>query len=127
MKDEGFNVGDKVIYIEIDSIVPKRPEFEFLADRKYRVRTIKLRKQVSQGLVLPLSLLTNNRYKLGDDVTKELGVTKYDPEAEQEIKLAKDVKLNPMVKWFMRFNLFRKFYNMFAKNKVRKNGFLHGL
>jgi RNA ligase (TIGR02306 family) len=55
-KDE-FKVGDLVIYIEIDSIVPDKSEFDFLRDRKFRVRTIKLRKQVSQGLILPLSIL----------------------------------------------------------------------
>ena len=54
-----FQPGDKVVYIEVDSIVPERPEFEFLRDRKFRVRTIKLRGQVSQGLVLPLSVLSN--------------------------------------------------------------------
>ena len=41
-KDE-FHVGDRVVYIEVDSVVPERPEFEFLRDRKFRVRTIKLR------------------------------------------------------------------------------------
>jgi len=55
-KDE-FHVGDHVVYVEVDSVMPERPEFEFLRDRKFRVRTIKLRGQVSQGLVLPLSIL----------------------------------------------------------------------
>ena len=54
-KSDNFNVGDKVIFVEVDSILPPRPEFAFMKDRKYRVRTIKLRKQISQGLVLPLS------------------------------------------------------------------------
>ena len=54
-----FHAGEHIVYIEVDSIVPERPEFEFLRDRKFRVRTIKLRGQVSQGLVLPLSILPN--------------------------------------------------------------------
>lgn len=87
-KADGFKVGDKVVYIEIDSIVPERPEFEFLRDRKFRVRTIKLRKQVSQGLVLPLSILPSGKtYNINDDVTEILGIKKYDPQAEQEAKL----------------------------------------
>lgn len=59
IKKGEFKVGDKIIYIEIDSIVPEREEFEFLRDRKFRVRTIKLRKQISQGLIMPLSILGN--------------------------------------------------------------------
>lgn len=53
-----FKVGDPIIYIEVDSVLPERPEFEFMRNRKFRVRTIKLRGQVSQGLVLPLSTLS---------------------------------------------------------------------
>ena len=82
-KSDNFQVGDKIIYIEVDSILPARPEFSFLKERKYRVRTIKLRKQISQGLILPLSYLKGN-YEAGDDVTKELGIKKYDPQAEAE-------------------------------------------
>ena len=83
-KKNEFKVGEKVVYIEIDSIVPDRPEFEFLRDRKFRVKTIKLRGQVSQGLVLPLSILPQNKnYKVDDDVTDILGVIKYDPQAER--------------------------------------------
>ena len=48
-KDE-FNVGDLVVYIEIDSILPERLEFDFLKERKYRVKTIKLRGQISHGV-----------------------------------------------------------------------------
>ena len=94
-KEDGFNVGDKIVYIEIDSVMPALPEFEFLAQRKYLVRTIKLRKQVSQGLVLPMSLLkkAESKYAVGTDVTAELGVTKYDPEAAEEAKLlAKEIE-----------------------------------
>ena len=70
--------------LKLTVLFPDRPEFEFLRDRKFRVRTIKLRKQISQGLVLPLSILNGKKYKLGDDVTEELGIMKYDPEAEIE-------------------------------------------
>ena len=58
-KDVGHKVGDKVIYCEIDSFLPIRDEFEFLRKSSYkkmggeegfRLKTIKLRGQVSQGL-----------------------------------------------------------------------------
>ena len=76
-KKDGFNIGDKVVYIEIDSKVPERPEFEFLRDRKFRVRTIRLRGQYSQGLIMPLSILPNASYEEGQDVTQELGIKYY--------------------------------------------------
>lgn len=56
VKKDEFNVGDLCVYIEVDSIVPDKPEFEFLRDRKFRVKTIKLRGTLSQGLLLPLSI-----------------------------------------------------------------------
>jgi hypothetical protein len=121
-KSEELKVGDLVVYIEIDSIVPDRPEFEFLRDRKFRVRTIKLRKQISQGLVLPLSILPNCKtYKEEDDVTDILGIKKYDPEGDKERQLLTqkaDNSKNPIVKFLMRFKWFRKRYI-----KPKKGGF----
>lgn len=116
-----FQVGQHIVYVEVDSIVPDVPEFEFLRPRKFRVRTIKLRGQVSQGLVLPLSILPDGApCDLGDDVTEVLHITKYDPEAQQEAMLTKQPKqpTNPIVKYLMRFQWFRK---LFAKPK-RKGG-----
>lgn len=122
VKKGEFEVGQQIVYVEVDSVMPERPEFEFLRDRKFRVRTIKLRGQVSQGLVLPLDILPAGNYKLGDDVTELLGVTKYDPEAQQEaLLLAKqpETPANPIAKFLMRFKWYRR---LFMKPK-RKGGF----
>jgi hypothetical protein len=75
VKKGEYNVGDLCAYIQIDTIVPATKEFEFLAERKYRVRTIKLRKQISQGLIVPLPL---GKWNEGDDLTEVLGVKKYE-------------------------------------------------
>ena len=48
VKKGDVKVGDLVCYIEIDSIVPDIPYFDFMKERNFRVRTIKLRKQISQ-------------------------------------------------------------------------------
>ncbi|MEF9984535.1 MAG: RNA ligase family protein [Oscillospiraceae bacterium] len=112
-KKDNFKVGDKIVYIEIDSIVPDRPEFEFLRDRKFRVRTIKLRKQISQGLIMPMSILPKGNYKIDDDVTDIIGVKKYDPEGDAEAKLLTDKaskNKNPMIKFLLRFKWFRHIY-----------------
>ena len=109
-----YSEGDLCIYCEIDSFLPIREEFEFLRKSSYRkmadgtegfrLKTIRLRGQVSQGLVLPLSVIEGpeemkigtSRQPWGDqtqlgpyddalvieegaDVTDLLGVVRYDP------------------------------------------------
>lgn len=88
-KEDKFYVGELVVYIEIDSVLPPKPEFAFMEKYKYRVRTIKLRGQISQGLVLPLSILGDvwnemHTAEEGMDVTEYLGIKKYDPEEVKE-------------------------------------------
>ena len=38
VKKDEFKVGDKVIYVEVDSVLPAKPEYEFMKDRGYRVK-----------------------------------------------------------------------------------------
>ena len=98
-KNVGHKVDDKVVYCEIDSFLPIEPEFEFLRKSSYkkmgeeegfRLKTIKLRGQVSQGLILPLKEameVAGRRegiqhlgiWEEGDDVTELLGILKYEP------------------------------------------------
>ena len=116
-KKDNFKVGDLVIYCEVDSIMPDRPAFEFLRERKFRIKTIKLRGQVSQGICFPLSILPYNpmKYSEGRDVTDILGVIKYDPQAEFErketLRLA-SIDKNRMTKFLKRYAWYR---NLFFK------------
>lgn len=123
VKKDEFHEGDLIVYVEVDSVMPERPEFEFLRDRKFRVRTIKLRGQVSQGLVLPMSILPDGDYPLDTDVTEILGVKKYDPEAQQEAALLQHQPKPPknaFVRFMMRFGWYRK---LFVKPKRKRDGF----
>lgn len=82
VKKGAFKPGDIGCYIEIDSIVPDKPCFEFMKDRKFRVRTIKLRGALSQGLFMPLSDLgisISEKLKEGADLTDIIGITKWEP------------------------------------------------
>lgn len=82
VKKGDFQVGDHAVYMEIDSVLPDRPEFEFLRPRGFRIKTIRLKKQVSQGIAFPLSILPECRRDMcieGEDVTEALGITKYEP------------------------------------------------
>lgn len=58
-KADNFKVGDLVVYCEVDSVLPPKPEFEFLRERKFRIKTIKLKGQVSTGIIFPLTILEN--------------------------------------------------------------------
>lgn len=78
VKKGEYKVGDLCCYIQIDTVVPERPEFEFLRERSFRVRTIKLRKQISQGLIVPLPSGLGPIWVEGDDLTDVIGVKKYD-------------------------------------------------
>ena len=96
-KDANHKSGDMVIYCEIDSFLPIKEEFEFLRKSSYkkmsdgtegfRLKTIKLRGQVSQGLILPMSVVeyTNVQFEVGMDVTNLLGITKYEPPIPAEL------------------------------------------
>lgn len=85
-KDQ-FKEGDKCVFFEIDSILPQRPEYEFLAKRKWRIKTQKMCKGqvLSQGLCMPLETCgLNSNLPYGEDVTERLGVSKHDPQTRDE-------------------------------------------
>ena len=96
-----FKIGDLVVYCEVDSILKESPEIEFLRKSNFRIKTIKLRGQVSQGLCLPLSIIDDTFFHVqaeagtlleGVDVTEILGITKYEPYTPAQ--LAGEVKGN---------------------------------
>ncbi len=95
-KNVGHKVGDMVVYCEIDSFLPIKEEFEFLRKSSYkkmgdqegfRLKTIKLRGQVSQGLILPMSVFGEFGWTAyeGLDVTERLGIVKYEPPIPAEL------------------------------------------
>lgn len=76
--------GDKVVFIVIDSIVPRQSWSEFLVDKDkpekpIRLKMVKLRGEHSAGIVIPLKEFSPQFQTLavGDDVTELLGVQKY--------------------------------------------------
>ena len=80
-----FDIGDLVVFVEIDSILPEKPEFEFLIERKFRIKTIKLRGQISQGICFPLSILpAKTKVTENLDVTEILGIKKWEPYQDEQ-------------------------------------------
>jgi hypothetical protein len=84
-KKNEFNIGDKAVYFEIDSFLPVEDRYSFLESSKrdylgvqgYRIKTMKMRGVISQGLALPLNIFPEIKGN-EDDVTDILKITKYD-------------------------------------------------
>ena len=89
-----YKPGDLGVYLEIDSFVPtslapflskgKEPR-EYNGVKGERLRTVKLKGQISQGLLLSLhnlavykALLGTNDWREGQDVTEGLGIQKWE-------------------------------------------------
>lgn len=84
-----FQPGELAIYCEIDSFLPIDPRFEYLRKSCYRkladgsegfrIRTIKLRGQISQGLLVHVGQFPDVPLTIGVDVTDLLKIRKYEP------------------------------------------------
>lgn len=91
-----YTEGCKAVYFEVDSLLDvEKPAFTFLASSKNtmvdgkayaRIKTIKLRKQLSQGLLVPLSEVgIDPGVQVDADVTDLLGVIKYESQSERNM------------------------------------------
>lgn len=128
VKKDEFSVGDKCVYIEIDSVVPSpepiydettgelkgfgKPEYEhfaFLEKRKWKIKSMKMRGVISQGIVFKLSdLKLEADLAVGTDVTERLGVTEVIEDAE-EAGLNTSPNKWILDKYLMRFAWYRNF------------------
>ena len=95
VRKDQFKVGDLAIYIEVDSKVPEQEPFMFLDKRNFKVKTLKMCKVISQGLLMspedfgwtvdtsgqfagdvPLIRINDKEYLIaGDFLTQKLGIT----------------------------------------------------
>jgi hypothetical protein len=137
-KADNFKVGDKCIYFEVDSLCPAADErFEFLAKRNYRIKTLKMCKVISQGLVMPLSSFPElGDIAVGIDVTEKLGIIYYaaednarkggiDPNAKYLSMTArrKNIFKKKWAKWLMRREWGRRLmFALFGKKKDSPRG-----
>lgn len=90
VKKGEFEVGDPCLFFEIDSFLPADdPRFEFLkkggtkkdeaGEERIRLKTVKLRKTLSQGLALPLSSFPEfDGNEVDTDLSDNIGVIKYE-------------------------------------------------
>ena len=92
-----YVAGDKAMYFEVDSLLPlDHPAFasmstlssklQFVIDGKQyvRIKTMKLRKQLSQGFCVPLAdVNASTGCNVDADFTKTLGILKYESAGEK--------------------------------------------
>lgn len=92
-----MKVGEKAVYFEVDSKVPDTDErFAFLESKHYKIKTQKMCKVYSQGLLLPITSFPELANKqVGDDVTDILCV-KY---AAEEDNVRKSNAVDPKSKY----------------------------
>lgn len=108
-----YQVGDLCVYCEPDSLMPEKPEFEFLRPKKFKIRIMKMSGVLSEGICFPLSILPQGTWeKEGLDVTDTLGVKHVDeatylpPEPKQATKTSGIANLmmllpplRPLARW----------------------------
>ena len=86
VKKDEYKNGDLCVYIPIDTQVdPTHDAFKFLANpikptEFVRIKTMKMRGEYSQGLIIPLSTLPSDTYIENQDVSNILPVYKYEKE-----------------------------------------------
>ena len=147
-----FKPGDYAIYFEIDSKVPETEPFMFLAPKKFKVKTQKMCKSISQGLLMSVddfligkdqpswAVNLKNRIIQGEDVEHEvltdaIGVTYADAEdnkrkAASVDKYKKMAQRKPTLfkkswaRWMMKREWGRKImFFFFGKKKDKKTAF----
>jgi len=139
-KADNIKPGDVCVYFEVDSKVPSTDErFAFLEKRNYKVKTLKMCKVFSQGLLMPIVLFPElgANPEIHTDVTDTLGI-KYAVDEDNERKAAKvnkDKKYQsmaarhaklfkkPFFRWLMRREWGRKLlFMIFGKKKDNPRG-----
>ena len=138
-KNDNLQVGDKCVYFEVDSKVNAEDErFAFLEKRNYKIKTQKMCKVISQGLLMPLSVFPEiSDADVNTDVTETLKVTyaveednarkgKVDPDAKYKSMAARHQKIfkQKWARWLMRRSWGKKLMFMFfGKKKDRPRTF----
>lgn len=98
VKKDEFHKNDLAVFCEIDSWVPTEiapfltksghePK-EYNGIKGERLRTVKLKKQISQGLLLPMQILENGNINAGgfdEDVSAILGIQRWEPPVDARL------------------------------------------
>jgi len=103
-----LNVGDKVVYVEVDSILPIEEKFEFLRKRCYKesingflIKAMKMNGLYSNGIIFTKEDLGLDDIKIGKDYTSILNIRKYELEDDASPNDKKENKVRKAIRQFM--------------------------
>jgi RNA ligase (TIGR02306 family) len=124
VQKEQFKIGDLAVYIPIDSVVPQELIDKYnLTYLKHgeRVRTVKLRGVISQGLLLTLP--DGVDWKEGKDVTDILKITKYEPpvpgyQSQSSLPRSTAKRLNPLFVKYTDIENIKNYNNVFKEGEL---------
>ena len=152
VKKDQFKVGDPAIYIEVDSRVPEKEPFMFLEKKHFKIKTQKMCKVLSQGLLMHpndfdwatiydeyvgewlITDSTGSHMQIGDFVTSMLGIVYAEdvdnkrkaPSADKYKKMAQrrpDIFKKPWARWMMKRDWGKKvMFFFFGKQKDKRGG-----
>lgn len=152
VKKDQFQVGDPAIYIEVDSRAPEKEPFMFLEKKHFKVKTQKMCKVISQGLLMHPNdfgwdiqndnlggyVITTpgvkEYFEIGDFLTQRLEITYAEdsdnkrkaPSADKYKKMAQrrpDIFRQGWARWMMKRDWGKKvMFFFFGKAKDKKNG-----
>lgn len=98
-----FKIGQLIVYIETDAILPQEHWCEFMIKYKYRVKTIRMGGVISQGLVFNIDILPKRTtIKEGEDVTDILGIKKYESNPDN-VEAPKEKKPKSLMQKFKKW------------------------
>jgi len=123
--DKTFSIGEKIVYFEVDSVLPVKPEFEFLRKRCFNsrvngfvIKNMKMSNLYSTGLILHFNEVGIKSCKAETDLTEKLGVTKLEDYADASPKQTKNnIFCNFMMKHKSTRWLAKLIWFSFNKNK----------
>lgn len=114
VRTDDFALEGTAIYIPVDTIVPEKPEFEFLRDKKFRIKAIKLRGEYSYGVLIP----NKDNLSVGEDVTERIGIKKYEPPLP--IDMSGEIVPYAEVDWICKYTdveRYENFFNVFKEGE----------
>jgi len=131
-----FKVGQKVVYIPVDSLLPMDVEKILFGEdskitlTKSRVRSIKIRGAISQGMIVSLEGLgLNPHLKIGTDIAEKLGIEKYTPPEKgqpSQMQAVKHRHKNPNFKKYTEINHFKYYSNALDDLEIVVTEKIHG-
>ncbi len=81
-----FKVGDKILFVQPDCVLPDKEWAAFYKSKSNRIKAIKLRNIWSEGVVESLNNVgLNDSLEVGSEVSELLGITHYEPPIPQEL------------------------------------------